>query len=166
MASKLQKQKRQRSNLARTAIAMLTSDIKFNYGVNGVEINYTSIPPIEVLRGCHSSVKGAYVACMSGFGPIALKNAHNYHNPDSSAITNWKYYIFRTYGMSFGASDYDFVFTPDQMGKDSDNRYNKRAAASRAIKYLLEGTPDNYQEQYYTLLSDKELIKLLEVFVV
>jgi hypothetical protein len=144
--------KKQKSNLARTAIYILEKVDKSKF----IMQNYSSneygedIIPKDVKKNYNEC---GTTCCFAGHGPISLP----YSAKDS---IYWNRYVEKTYGIEEGSGGWEFLFGPEW----SDNT---KQAASRALKYLKGEMPEDFEnkEIYYKSFSNKKLIEKLNAFV-
>lgn len=148
--------KQQKSNLAKTAIALLDSDIDFNMHAFARDADGENISPYEVNK-CGTS------CCFAGYGPVVLHNGHCY--------INWGKYTIGTFGADSGGGDEEkstiiWYFLFDDIWPDS-----KLEAAARAL-IVLEDRLDitniddfSGDERYAVGLTKKYLKKKLAKFI-
>jgi hypothetical protein len=145
-------QKKQQSNLAKTAIYLLEKvpDSKFSmeyYANDDCGIDFDPHEIKKAYNECGTS------CCFAGHGPMALTRS-------VGKCDRWDEYVFKTYGVNEGDDEWEFLFGPVW----DDNRLQ---AAARALYYLTSGVPEyfNSSDKYYISFTFEEIIEKLHAFV-
>lgn len=160
--------KRQKSNLARTAIHMLNDKIMKFY----MKRFFNSSCAWEVVNKPKEYVCGTS-CCFAGYGPMALNNVR-------IKDEDWSKYVDRSFGCEDGSYLFEFLFSSDWPD-------DKKQAACRALAVLqrptvvddfeykktkvfksssfLEEYKEMYKTKYLSRISQKKLIEELEKYV-